>query len=59
MAALAAERGRSIGDVVDAALDALEKQEFWRRTREALANHHNDIEDDIWDRSVADGLDRD
>jgi hypothetical protein len=59
-AALAAERGSSIGDVVDAALGALEKEEFWRRTREALAKHPVELDEDpAWERSVSDGLDRD
>lgn len=35
-AALAAERGSSIGEVVDAALDAYETAEFWRRTVQRL-----------------------
>ncbi|HTW19598.1 MAG TPA: hypothetical protein VME70_05200 [Mycobacteriales bacterium] len=59
-AALAAERGSSIGDVVDAALEALEKEEFWRQTRQALAAHAEAGEaDPLWERTAADGLDRD
>ena len=58
-AALAAERGRSIGEVVDEALDALERAEFWRKTQEALARHPVELDEDpAWELSVADGLDR-
>jgi hypothetical protein len=56
-AALAAERGRSIGGVVD---EALETAEFWRKTREALARHPQALEEDpVWERTLRDGLDRD
>lgn len=58
-AALAAERGSSIGEVVDAALEVLEKEEFWRQTRDALAKHPVELDvDDAWERSTADGLAR-
>lgn len=59
-AALAAERGGSIGDLVDRALDAYEKAEFWRLTREALSRHPVELDEDpAWERSVGDGLERD
>ena len=58
-AAIAARRGSSIGDVVDDALDAYERAEFWRQTQEALARHPASlVEDGAWDRSLRDGLDR-
>lgn len=58
-AALAAQRGSSIGEVVDAALEALETAEFWRKTQEALRRHPVELdEDSAWELSVADGLDR-
>ena len=58
-AALAASRGRSIGEVVDEALEALETAEFWRRTQEALRRHPVGLDEDpVWEQSVADGLDR-
>lgn len=56
-AALAAERGSTIGEVVDAALDAYETAEFWRRTREALKAHAEaGTADEAWERTAADGL---
>lgn len=60
-AALAAQAGSSIGDVVALALDAYEKAEFWRRTREALAADaaHVDDVDPAWARTLRDGLDGD
>jgi len=59
-AAIAARRGTTIGAVVDEALDAYEKAEFWRQTREALARHPAALaEDQAWERSARDGLDRD
>ena len=59
-ALLAAQRGRSIGEVVDEALDALEAAEFWRETREALDRHPQAVEEDpAWGATVRDGLDRD
>jgi predicted transcriptional regulator len=59
-AALAAERGSSIGEVVDAALDAYETAQFWRRTQEALAKHPEAGEaDPLWERTAPDGLDHD
>ena len=58
-AALAATRGRSIGEVVDEALEALETAEFWRKTQEALRRHPVELDEDpVWEQSVADGLDR-
>ena len=58
-AALAASRGRSIGEVVDEALEALETADFWRKTQEALRRHPVALyEDSVWEQSVADGLDR-
>jgi predicted transcriptional regulator len=58
-AALAARRGRSIGEIVDEALEALETAEFWRKTQEALSRHPVELdEDSVWELSVADGLDR-
>ncbi len=59
-AALAAERGSSIGELVDEALEALEKEEFWRKTRLALQQHPVELDEDpVWDLATADGLDRD
>lgn len=56
-AALAAARGSSIGVVVDEALAALERAEFWRKTHEALADHPLELDDEpAWEASVADGL---
>jgi len=58
-ASLAAQRGSSIGQVVDEALEALETAEFWRKTREALARHPVELDEDpVWELSVSDGLDR-
>lgn len=58
-AALAAARGTSIGVVVDEALEALERDEFWRQTRAALGAHPVELDDDpAWESSVADGLER-
>lgn len=58
-AALAGERGRSIGEVVEEALVALETADFWRKTQEALIRHPVELdEDSVWELSVADGLDR-
>lgn len=57
-AALAASRGRSIGEVVDEALEALETADFWRKTQEALRQHPVELnEDPEWELSVGDGLD--
>ena len=57
-AALAAETGFTIGEVVDRALGAYETSEFWRKTHEALAQHAEARNvDPAWERSVADGLD--
>lgn len=59
-AALAAARGISIGLVVDEALEALERDEFWRQTRQALADHPVELDvDPAWEASVGDGLERD
>lgn len=59
-AALAVQRGSSIGEVVAEALEAYEKAEFWRQTREALARYPVELDEDaLWERSVADGLERD
>ena len=58
-AAIAARRGRSIGEVVDEALEAYERAEFWRQTQEALATHPQSLDEDpVWERSVTDGLRR-
>ena len=57
---MAAARGSSIGEVVDAGLEALEKEEFWQRTREALAAHPEaGHADPLWERTAADGFDSD
>ena len=57
-AALAADGGVSIGEVVDQALDAYETVRFWRQTHEALARHPDALAaDPAWERSVHDGLD--
>jgi len=45
-AALAASRGRSIGEVVDEALEALETAEFWRKTQEALRRRPVELDED-------------
>ncbi len=59
-AALANERGTSIGEVVGDALEALDKAEFWRKTREALQRHPQALDEDpAWERSLRDGLERD
>lgn len=58
-AALASDAGTSIGEVVDRALQAYERAEFWRQTREALREMGPEPDDDLWDRTVADGLDDD
>lgn len=59
-AAIASANGTSIGEVVDKALDAYERAEFWRRTEAALAGHPGALEQDpAWERSLRDGLDRD
>lgn len=59
-AALAAQAGSSIGDVVDRALDAYETAEFWRQTRAALAQHADALDvDPAWERPMRDGLEGD
>lgn len=59
VAAKAAERGRSIGAVVDEALDALDRADFWEQTRAALARHPQaGTADPGWERAARDGLDR-
>jgi len=59
-AALAAERGSSIGAVVEEALEALERAEFWRKTQEALARYPQALnEDPAWDNALRDDLDHD
>ncbi len=58
-AALAASRGRSIGEVVEEALQALETAEFWRKTQDALRQHPVTLDEDpVWELAVADGLGR-
>lgn len=57
-AALAAMQGVSIGELVDQALDALEEARFWQQTRNALQRLPVDADQELWDRTVADGLDR-
>lgn len=58
-AALAAQRGSSIGEVFDAGLEALETAEFWRKTQEALRRHPVSLEEDtVSELPIADGLDR-
>ncbi len=57
-AALAASRGRSIDEVVDEALEALETADFWRQTPEALRQHPVELDEDpVWELSVGDGRD--
>jgi hypothetical protein len=56
-ASLAAQKGVSIGEVVDQALTAYETGLFWAETHEALARHRVQIDDESWDRTVRDGLD--
>lgn len=60
-ASLAAASGRSIGEVVEQALDAYERALFWKQTRQALATVVEDPDQDAaaWERTVRDGLDRD
>ena len=55
-AAIAQATGISIGEVVARALDAYERSEFWAQTRSALAEQGPD--DERWDRTVRDGLER-
>ena len=57
-ASLAAQTGVSIGEVVDQALTAYETSLFWAQTHEALARHREQVDDELWDRTVRDGLDR-
>jgi hypothetical protein len=57
-ASLAAQTGMSIGQVVDQALTAYETGLFWAETHEALARHCEQIDDEVWDHTVRDGLDR-
>ena len=45
-AALAADRGSSIGEVVTEALEALEKADFWRKTQEALRRRPTEVDED-------------
>jgi hypothetical protein len=56
-ASLAAQKGVSIGEVVDQALTAYETGLFWAETHEELARHRVQIDDESWDRTVRDGLD--
>lgn len=57
-ATLAASRGSTIGAVVDEALSALERADFWRRTQEALAQQPAaGVADPEWERTARDGLD--
>lgn len=59
-AALASAKGRSIGELVDQALDAYEEAEFWRQTQEALIRNANALDEDpAWERTLRDGLERD
>lgn len=56
-AALARQSASSIGEVVERALDAYERSEFWRQTRQALARESTSGDlDRSWDRSLKDGL---
>lgn len=58
-AALAAKHNRPIGQIVDEALDAYDKAEFWRNNQDALARHPVELDEDpAWERSVRDGLER-
>lgn len=58
-AALASERGSSIGAVVDAALEALERGDFWRQTRDALERHPQHAQPEAgWESTLRDGLER-
>ncbi len=54
-ASIAAATGISLGEVVDRALDAYERDEFWRHTREALGRRRWPA-DDWGDRAQRDGL---
>ena len=57
--ALAASRGRSIGEIADEGLEALETADFWRKTQETLRWRPVELEEDpMWEQSLADGLDR-
>ena len=57
-AALAAVTGASIGEVVDQALTTYETRLFWEEMREALATNRELVDDEAWDHTVRDGLDR-
>lgn len=58
-ASLAAARGSSIGAVVDDALEALERAEFWQQTQYALADDPDaGTPDPVWERAAHDGLNR-
>lgn len=58
-AALAAEDGASIGQIVEAALDAYEKSRFWQQTRAALAHQPEaHSADPAWEATTRDGLQR-
>jgi hypothetical protein len=57
-ASLATMRGVSIGEVVDQALTAYETSLFWAEAREALERHHDQVDDEAWEQTVRDGLDR-
>ncbi len=57
-ASIATASGKTIGEVVDEALDAYERAEFWQRTRAALERHPGALaQDPAWERSTRDGLD--
>lgn len=54
-AALARQSASSIGEVVEHALDAYERSEFWRQTREALTRGGSSgDEDPAWERILED-----
>ena len=57
-AAIAAETGVSIGEVVDRALDAYATSRFWQRTQAALKQRPRDPDEDGWEHTSRDGLDR-
>lgn len=57
-AALAAQEGVTLGDLVGRALEAYENEVFWRRTRAALLADP-EPDDDLWESTLSDGLDDD
>lgn len=57
-AQLAESAGVSMGELVAHALDAYEKELFWKQTQEALMSgaDEEDEEDRLWEATLTDGL---